>query len=178
MSWTRLMRLAISVGAAVTMLALADRSATADRSDALLASRDQFGQLRTFTTNGEFDPHNPFFQDLGTNGRACISCHRPDQGWTVRPDDIQRRFADSRGLDPIFRNNDGSNCEGADISTLAKRRKAFSLLLTRGLIRVGIDVPAKTEFVIDSVDDPYACNAPLTSASMYRRPLPSTNLGF
>src|SRR5690349_5642690 len=103
MSWTRLTRLAISVvtGAVVTMLALSERSATADRSDALLASRDLFGQLRTFTTNGEFDPHNPFFQELGTNGRACFSCHRPDQGWTVRPDDIQRRFAESRGLDPI-----------------------------------------------------------------------------
>jgi cytochrome c peroxidase len=180
MSWTRLTRLAISlvIGAVVTMLALPDRSATAERADAILASRDAFGQLRTFTTNGEFDPHNPFFQDLGTNGRACISCHRPDQGWTVRPDDIQRRFAESRGLDPIFRNNDGSNCEGADISTLTKRRTAFSLLLTRGLIRIGIDVPDSAEFIIDSVDDPYACNASLTSASMYRRPLPSTNLGF
>ena len=91
--------------------------------------------------------------------------------------DVQR---DSRrhGLDPIFRNNDGSNCEGADVSTLRKRRNAFSLLLSRGLIRVGIDVPAGAEFSIDSVDDPYHCGAPLTAASMYRRPLPSTNLRF
>ena len=29
-----------------------------------------------------------------------------------------------------------------------------------------------------SVDDPYHCGAPLTAASMYRRPLPSTNLRF
>jgi hypothetical protein len=28
------------------------------------------------------------------------------------------------------------------------------------------------------VDDPYGCHAPLTSLSLYRRPLPSTNLGF
>ena len=41
------------------------------------------------------------------------------------------------------------------MSTLGKRRDAFSLLLDRGLIRVGIDVPAGAEFVIDSVDDPY-----------------------
>jgi hypothetical protein len=39
-------------------------------------------------------------------------------------------------------------------------------------------VPPDAEFIIDSVDDPYHCNAPLTSASMYRRPLPATNLRF
>jgi cytochrome c peroxidase len=180
MSWTRLYRLATTCAAAliVTMWFLSGRSATAHHDRAVIASRDAFGQLRTFTTNGEFDLQNPFFQELGTNGRACFSCHRPDQGWTVTPRDIQRRFAESRGLDPIFRNNDGSNCEGADISTSSRRRRAFSLLLTRALIRVGVDVPAGAEFVIDAVDDPYNCDAGLTAASMYRRPLPSTNLGF
>ena len=32
--------------------------------------------------------------------------------------------------------------------------------------------------MIESVDDPYQCDAPLTDCSMYRRPLPSTNLHF
>ncbi len=170
--------LGISLATMAAALSLSGRPARADRADDLIASPDPFGQLRTFTTNGSFDLNNPFFQDLGTNGRVCFSCHRPDQGWTVTPDDVQQRFTASRGLDPIFRANDGSNCENADISTLAKRRKAFSLLLSRGLIRIGIDVPPNAEFIIDSVDDPYGCNAPLTGASMYRRPLPSTNLGF
>jgi hypothetical protein len=180
MSRTRLYRLATTVAAAVivTMWFLAGGSATAHHDGALIASLDPSGQLRTLTTNGSFDLQNPFFQELGTNGRACFTCHRPDQGWTVTPRDLQRRFAETRGLDPVFRTNDGSNCEGADISTLSRRRRAFSLLLTRGLIRVGIDVPAGAEFVIDGVDDPYSCNAGLTSASMYRRPLPSTNLRF
>jgi cytochrome c peroxidase len=39
-------------------------------------------------------------------------------------------------------------------------------------------VPIGAEFVIEKVDDPYRCGAPLTGASMYRRPLPSTNLRF
>lgn len=168
----------VLTGTLATTLTLIGRSATADKAEGLIASRDKFGQLRTFTTNGQFDLTNPFFSDLGTNGRACFTCHRPDQGWTVTPAEIRQRFFDTRGLDPIFRNNDGSNCEGADISTLSKRRKAFSLLMSRGLIRVGIDVPQDAEFIIDSVDDPYGCDAPLTGASMYRRPLPSTNLGF
>ena len=134
--------------------------------------------MRTFTTNGSFDRGNPFFSDLGTNGRACFTCHQPDQGWTITPEGVQRRFVESRGLEPIFRNNDGSNCEGADIGTLGKRRDAFSLLLTRGLIRVGLDVPVGAEFTIERVDDPYHCAASSISVSMYRRPLPATNLRF
>jgi hypothetical protein len=134
--------------------------------------------VRTLDINGELDLSNPFFQALGTNGRACFSCHRPEQGWTITPESVQKRFLESRGLDPIFRPNDGSTCEGADVSTVGKRLTAYSLLLTRGLIRVGIAVPVNAEFVIDSVDEPYGCGASLTAASMYRRPLPATNLGF
>jgi cytochrome c peroxidase len=134
--------------------------------------------VRTVDLNGPLDLDNPFFKELGTNGRSCFSCHRPGQGWTITPESVQHRFEESRGLDPIFRTNDGSNCEGADVSTLRRRRAAYSLLLTRGLIRVGIDVPIGAEFVIDSVDDPYQCGAPPFAASLYRRPLPATNLRF
>ena len=143
-----------------------------------LASYNPSGVVRTININGPLDLDNPFFKALGTNGRSCFSCHRPAQGWTITPESVQERFKESRGLDPIFRTNDGSNCEVTDVSTLRKRRAAYSLLLNRGLIRIGIEVPAGAEFVIESVDDPYNCGAPLTGASMYRRPLPSTNLPF
>ena len=152
---------------------LADEDATLS----LVAANDS-GIVRTVNVNGAIDLSNPFFQSLGTNGRSCFSCHRPAQGWTLTPGSVQRRFEESDGLDPVFRNNDGSNCEGADVSTVAKRRSAYSLLLSRGLIRIGITVPSSAEFAIESVDDPYHCGAPLTEASMYRRPLPSTNLRF
>jgi cytochrome c peroxidase len=143
-----------------------------------LTFRDGAGIQRTITTAESFDRDNPFFQSLGTNGRSCFTCHQPDQAWTVTPAGIRDRFEDTHGRDPIFRTNDGSNCEGADISTLSKRRAAFTLLLTKGLIRIGLAVPTNSEFVITDVDDPYYCGAPLSAASMYRRPLPSTNLGF
>src|SRR5262245_8369366 len=148
MSWTRFYRAAMTVAAAlvVTTWFLTGQSATAHHDDAIIASPDPFGQLRTFTTNGAYDLRNPSCQELGTNGRACFTCHRPDQGWTVTPRDLQRRFAESRGLDPVFRNNDGSNCEGADLSTLSKRRRAFSLLLARGPIRIGLTVPTNDQF--------------------------------
>jgi hypothetical protein len=132
----------------------------------------------TLSTRGTIDTENPFFQELGTNGRTCFTCHRPAQAWTITPTELRDRFERTGGLDPIFRTNDGSNCEGADISDVEQRRRAFSLLLTKGLIRIGLDVPAGAEFEIFDVDDPYRCGALLSSPSMYRRPLPTTNLAF
>jgi len=167
----------LCAGALVGTFAAASRS-TADDNELGLTFNDASGQIRTVDVTGDIDLDNPFFQELGANGRSCFSCHRPAEGWTVTPQSVRVRFAATAGLDPIFRPNDGSNCEGADVSTLPRRIAAYSLLLTRGLIRVGIDVPVGAEFVIESVDDPYKCGAPLTQASMYRRPLPSTNLRF
>jgi cytochrome c peroxidase len=168
----------------VASLALAGSIVSAQRTTANEPVVDELtftnasGVFRTITTAGTIDLGNPFFQELGTNGRTCFSCHRPAQGWTITPSELRRRFDNTGGLDPIFRNNDGSTCEGADLSTLRRRRQAFSLLLTKGLIRVGLDLPANAEFDIVDVDDPYACGASVTTASMYRRPLPTTNLRF
>jgi hypothetical protein len=134
------------------------------------------GFLATFTSNGSIDLTNPFFQSLGTNGRACVTCHQPDQGWTVSADGVQLRFLLTAGLDPIFRTNDGSNCNhDIDTTTVGGRASAYSLLRTRGLIRIAIDVPATAEFDVQSVQNPYGCNETST-LSMYRRPLPATNL--
>src|SRR5262245_24462450 len=134
------------------------------------------GQSATFTSAGTIDLTNPFFQDLGTNGRACVTCHQPDQGWSVAADKVQQRFDATDGLDPIFRTNDGSNCDhDIDTTTTSDRAQAYSLLRTRGLIRVAIDVPADAEFDITKVKNPYGCSDTST-ISMYRRPLPSTNL--
>ena len=63
-------------------------------------------------------------------------------------------------------------------TTLGEQREAYSLLLEHGLIRVGLDVPADAEFIIDSVKDPNHCVAASNDVSVYRRPLPSTNLRF
>lgn len=139
------------------------------------------GLSETLVANGQVDLTNPFFQDLGTNGRRCVTCHMPDQGWSVSADSVQRRFVITNGEDPLFRTVDGSNCRTSDVATVQARRQAYSLLLERGLFRVGLKVPADAEFFIESVDDPYNCDAPTTpllSASVYRRPLPSTNLRF
>ncbi len=137
------------------------------------------GLLETYNVaNGPIDLSGPFFQSLGTNGRSCGSCHRPAQGWTISADEIKARFEATQGLDPIFRTNDGSNCDhNIDASTVQGRRQAYSLLINRGLIRIALQVPATAEFNVVSVVNPYGCGD-MSTLSMYRRPLPSTNLRF
>ncbi len=140
---------------------------------------DPTGRVRTFSTSGEAQVNNAFFQSLGTNGRSCATCHQASDAWTVTPEHIRARFAASDGTDPIFRTVDGANCPSADVSTLSARRASYSMLLTKGLIRVSIGVPANAEFAVTGIDDPHNC-AETTPAglALFRRPLPSTNLPF
>jgi cytochrome c peroxidase len=149
---------------------------------------DPSGVIATLNVNGPTaTADNPFFQNLGTNDRTCFTCHQPQTGWTVSARSVQARFASSFGTDPIFRLVDGATCPSDDVSSFGAKRQAYRLLLSRGLIRVGLPMPADAEFQIIGVDDPYGCNTDpvtgLTSAttgtvSVYRRPLPSANLGF
>lgn len=171
----------VALVTAVWMAALTGQSRPASAGNPVgprLTFENASGTLRTISTSGTVEGGNPFFQDLGTNGRTCLTCHQPAQAWTVTPAELNERFERTDGLDPIFRANDGSNCEGADVSTVSKRRRAFSLLLTKGLIRMDLDVPVGAEFEILDVDDPYDCGTLPSSASIYRRPLPATNLAF
>jgi cytochrome c peroxidase len=137
------------------------------------------GLLETYNVNNQpISLSGAFFQSLGTNGRACASCHLPTEGWSVSAAEIQLRFLLTQGLDPIFRTNDGSNCDhNINTSTLEGRRQAYSLLLSRGLIRIPLAVPAGAEFTVLNANNQYGCGDTST-VSVYRRPLPTTNLGF
>ena len=137
------------------------------------------GASQTYSTNGRgIDLKGPFFQSMGTNGRSCGTCHQPGDGMSVSAASVQRRFFVSKGLDPIFRPVDGSNCNhNLDVSTMAGRSAAYSLLRTRGLFRIAISVPANANYQVVSVQNPYGCNESEV-ISMYRRPLPATNLRF
>jgi hypothetical protein len=165
---------------------------------------DATGTSRTYSDNANVSLKQnkisslDFFSDLGTNGRTCGHCHLPDEGWTITPAAVQRRFTHpldltnpdcvvdvtacaaitdptKYGLDPIFRLNDGANSPLADVSTADARRAAYSMLMSRGVIRVGIGIPANAEFELIAVDDPYGY-ASAAELSLFRRPLPATNL--
>lgn len=143
------------------------------------------GYSTTISTapQGRLDLTNPFFQNLGTNDRRCVSCHLPTAGWTITPQQLGVVFAltsggkynDGLALGAVFRPNDGTNSPNADVSTLSARRNAYSMLLTRGTIRVGLPMPESSEFDLIAVDDPYHF-ASANELSMFRRPLPATNL--
>jgi len=165
--------------AALITAGLVATTATSQSLPNLLPLPNPSGWLETYNVNNApISLTGAFFQSLGTNGRSCASCHVPSEGWTISASGVQLRFLLTQGLDPIFRTNDGSNCDAnIDTSTVQGRRQAYSLLLSRGLIRVAVPVPAGAEFTVQSVSNPYGCNDTST-LSMYRRPLPATNLEF
>jgi cytochrome c peroxidase len=140
-------------------------------------SFDKTGVLRTIDLNGPIDENGPFFQSFGTNGRRCSTCHVENDAWTITPRQVQDRFDDTDGTDPLFRPVDGSNSPNLPVVTKDQRRKAYSMLLTKALIRVGLPIPAGAEFELATVDDPYKF-ASAAELSLFRRPLPTTNLKF
>lgn len=168
-----------AAAAALLLLAIAGsgfaQSPAAPPQTGALITRDPSGWVQTSTPSGRIDQNNPFFQPLGSNGRSCNSCHRQEDGWTVSAADVRRRFAATGGTDPIFRPVDGANSPLADVSTPAARALAYSMLLDHGVIRVGLPMPANAEFTLTAVDDPYGY-ASAKELSLFRRPLPATNL--
>ena len=142
--------------------------------------QDPTGYVATYNTGGNIDKSNPFFQSLGTNGRTCETCHQADQAFSMSAQKIQQRFIFSQGKDPLFAPVDGANCPNDQQGDPA----SHSLLLTHGLIRIGLTMPVKPEFSLKVIHDPYRyaiTKDPKTAqliVSVYRRPLPSTNLDF
>lgn len=141
---------------------------------------DPSGKLATYNTAGDIDTTNPFFQSLGTNGRACVTCHQPSDAMGLSAAHARVRFDLSGGGDPLFAAVDGANCPNAAPGNADEH----SLVLKDGLIRIGLPVPANAQFTISVVHDPYGCamvpdpNTGQMVVSVYRRPLPTTNLGF
>ena len=142
----------------------------------LLQQPNGEGAALTFSTTGSIQTSNPFFTPLG-NGRSCASCHQESQGWSVTPDGLAVRFEQSNGTDPIFKLVDGATFPNAPVDTLEQKRVAYTLLLTKGLVRIGLPLPPAAEFTLSDTDDPYGY-ASAAEMSLFRRPLPTANLKF
>ena len=166
----------------VGLLTIATGSAIADvylRN--LFPFLDFTGFSGTYSSTGSVDLSGPFFQSLGTNGRTCGTCHAPSDAFGLSAVDAQLRYLITRGKDPLFAQIDGSTCPTGPINN--------SLVVNNGLIRIGLTVPPNTtdsspaQYTITAVQDPYGCALTTNSqgqqvVSVYRRPLPTTNLGF
>ena len=133
---------------------------------------------------------HPFFAPLGENGRACVTCHQPANAMSVSAESIRERWQRTAGTDPIFQAIDGSN----NPSLPQQLESSHSLLLNRGLFRVGLPWPPKPiagapvtpEFTIDVVSDPtgvnldprYGLRSASPTVSVFRRPRPVANLRY
>jgi hypothetical protein len=134
---------------------------------------------------------HPFFSALGTNGRACVTCHQPANAMGLSLQTIRRRWQETHGKDPLFAAIDGSNCP----SLPQDEASSHSLLLNRGLFRVALPWPRTVgpdgspvvpEFSIEVIRDPTGCNTDpvygLKSAdphiSVFRRPRMVANLKY
>jgi cytochrome c peroxidase len=158
---------------------LAEVPASDGCTDDLCPQINPSGLDQSAHTAGFIDKPNPFFEQLGSNGRTCNTCHLVDQGWSIATPDIRKLFRDTDAQAPLFRPIDAANSPNADISTPEARQQAYSQILSRGVIRIGRPVPTTptTEFELAAVDDPTGFST-ATSLSLFRRPLPIGNLRF
>ena len=153
-----------------------------DNPDGLVSILNRGGAVHT--------QDHPFFEPLGTNGRACVSCHQPANAMSVSAASLRERWNDTQGQDPVFAAIDGANCPDLPQAEMS----SHSLLLDRGLFRIALPWPSKRadgqaiqpEFRIEAIRDPTGCNTSrvygLASAkpaiSVYRRPRVAANLQY
>lgn len=131
------------------------------------------GRSATFSTQGGINLASEFFQAQGTNGRSCLTCHTPQEAWSINPGTIKLLFEKTGGTHPIFNALDANNPD-LDLSTPEARRAAYSMLLTRGVFRRGGAPRAGAEWELIGVDDPHGF-ANLNRLVHWRRVMPTIN---
>jgi cytochrome c peroxidase len=169
---------------AIPMMGMASAQGVPSPGQIFRVFPDDSGRIQSATALLSLDGHNKFFDPaLGTNGQACVTCHQPDQGFTLSPENIQEAFVDSNGLDPLFRVNDTADRPDADPSAA----DTFKLFLDTGVIRIGKTLPAGADFTVEPQDtlrfgplpNPNDPQAPgRQTLSLFRRPLVNTNVRF
>lgn len=149
------------------------------------------GSIGIINTAGPIDTKgHPFFEPVGENGRACVTCHQPSDGMSLSVATIQERWRETQGQDPLFAAIDGKNCPHLPQGDEA----SHSLLLERGLFRIFLPWPPRSadgtpiepEFSIEVVRDPTGCNthpehgldSDEPTISVYRRPRVAGNLRY
>jgi hypothetical protein len=151
---------------------------------AKLEYENEGGTLRLLLEGGPMETKgHPFFEPIGPNGRACVTCHQPANAMSLAVPDVQRQWARNGAKDPLFAAVDGSNCP----SLPQGDRASHSLLLDHGLIRIARPWPVKgADFAIEVVRDPSTCNldpvwgikSKNPHISVFRRPRPVANFKF
>ncbi|MEO8308909.1 MAG: hypothetical protein ABI616_12805 [Pseudomonadota bacterium] len=158
---------------------------------AFVSYPNEYGSLGLLNVDGPVNTKgNAFFEAIGANGRACVSCHQPGHDMSVSAAALRNRWEVTQGKDPVFAAIDGKNCPNLPQDD----PKSHSLLLERGLFRIFLPWPPKgqdgkpiePEFTLEVVRDPTGCNtspvyglnSPTPMVSVYRRPRPVVNTKY
>ena len=131
------------------------------------------GKAATFSTEGAVNLTGEYFQAQGTNGRSCVTCHIPEEAWSINPGTLQDLFDQTGGTHPVFHTLDANNPE-MDVSTPEARLAAYGMLLSRGVFRRGGTPRANSEWELIAVDDPNGW-ARLDRLVHWRRVMPTIN---
>jgi hypothetical protein len=144
------------------------------------------GRLGVLNLSGPIETAgHPFFEPIGSNERACVTCHQPANAMSVSVESIRERWRTTQGRDAIFAAIDGSN----NPSLPQGDASSHSLLLNRGLFRVAMPWPPRgvtPEFSIEVVRDPtgvnrdpvYGVASATPAVSVFRRPRVAANLKY
>ena len=135
-------------------LAEALQKLEADFTDVAMTERRSSGSKKTKIIQGAINFFRPF---PGGNGRACVTCHDPRDGFSLSPARVEARWQrlqrvrlhEPAATDPLFRPIDAD--DGAD---------DFTLLRTRALFKVRVPLPSRVRLT----DDPLATHVTLSRA--------------
>jgi cytochrome c peroxidase len=182
-----------------------DISATIDES---VTFKDSTGKVTSYQPGGATTTtDNAFFSGgITNNGRTCFTCHQPQNGWEISPPEILAQYILTRGKAALFQPIDAAVCPNAPGATSLFPDwhfvKARSQLFNRGNFRISLNAPnalgpqapdesymtfggnTNPEWVLTVDYDPYGCESdsehglPANLISVYRRPLPATNVAF
>ena len=130
------------------------RRIEADFAEGDIAARPLSRSTKVKVVTGAIDFFRPF---PGGNGRACVTCHDPRDGFSLSPSRAEARWQrlqrarlhDPDATDPLFRPIDAD--DGAD---------DFTLLRTRALLKVRVPLPSRVRLT----DDPLATHVTLSRA--------------
>src|SRR6478735_1218363 len=150
-----------------------DESITEARAN-LVPGGNDYGVAETFHTSGAIDFTNPFFAALGTNPRTCMTCHNPNQGWTMTSEANKQLFKDTDGLDPLFNLVDEGIAPNADISTKKARKATFiPNVVDLAVTRFTRNISATAQYTV-APEDPSGFSTP-TSILNFHRPTATAN---
>ena len=131
------------------------------------------GFAASYGGDGLVDLSNAFFTPQGTNGRHCGTCHAPEDGWSINGSTVTTMFLLTAGMHPIFASHIDTDTPTADMSTVAARWRATTML-RQGKFTRKVSPPAVRDYDVIEARDPFGVG---TTASLFwfRRPLPTAN---